>query len=398
MTEKNNTPWVAIKPKTAKAIRLQNALISAQNPIPSAVYTFQSSKPIPRFTVVEHFSLTPNSLAIYPRFYKNSGCTQKTTFSKLDENGNTSDLSTKSEITAVRNSVSHNFELSKQARKNLRSKVTWLYHFAKKQTIVTRKGKQLTNLKMNFTTLKLPSEQVHSSDFITKNCLNQLFVEIAKKYDFINYVWRLEYQKNGNLHYHIATDCYLDYDFLLKTWNRIIDKYGYVDLYTRKFSNFSLSDYIKNGGFSPDTPFHILQERYAKGCREKWKKPNTVDVKAVFGKSNIGYYISKYMAKNSDPAEVKKLPLCEENSKNSRLWFCSRSLSACKTKSDIRECQEIDLYSVLAGLEGVREYNMEYCTVLYFDLNKLPYITKKLICTVLEDYRQEVGYGFVNTA
>lgn len=385
-------PHIAIAPKLTRSQKFQNKVIQDHNPTVTQEYVFQSSIPLQRFTVIEHFSLTPNSLAVYPRFYKNSGTTEKPKFAKISADSSPGHESIMSEKTAIRNSVAHNFELSPQARKNLRSKVTWLYHFAKKQTIVTRKGKHLTNLKMNFTTLKLPSEQIHPSDFITKNCLNQLFIEIKKKYVFENYVWRLEYQKNGNLHYHIATDTYIDYSFLLNTWNRILNKYGYVTQYTRKFSQFSLSDYIKNSTSGDTVDYSVHQERYAKGCREKWTKPNTVDVRAIFGASNIGYYISKYMAKKPEEGETKKLPVCELNSKNSRLWFCSRSLSALKTKSDIRECQEIDLYTALAGLEGVREYNMEYCTVLYFDINKLPQITQKLIYTILEEYRREVGY------
>ena len=392
MLQLTNTPHIAIAPKLTRSQKMQNKVLQDLDPKPKKEFVFQSTIPVSRFTVVEHFSLTPNSLAVYPRFYKNSGTTEKPKFAKVVSDALVNMGCIDSEEKTKRNSVGHNFELSKQARKNLRSKVTWLYHFAKKQTIVTRKGKHLTNLKMNFTTLKLPSEQIHTSDFITKNCLNQLFVEISKKYDFKNYVWRLEYQKNGNLHYHIATDTYIDYAFLLKTWNRILNKYGYVDVYARKFSSFSFADYLKNIGKVDTEEYNVHQERYAKGCRQKWQNPNTVDVRAIFGASNIGYYISKYMAKKPEEGEVKKLPICENNSYNSRLWFCSRSLSALKTKSDIRECQEIDLYTALAGLEGVREYNMEYCVVLYFDLKKLPFITQQLIITVLEEYRQEVGY------
>ena len=153
---------------------------------PDGKHKFEFRKSDKKFDVVEAISLTPNSLAVYNRFFKIANSDIKPVSEIIekyffDDRGNITLVQPKK-----RNEVSHDFELSKQARKNLKSKVTWLYHFAKKQTIVTKKGKILSNFRMNFFTLKLPSEQIHSSDFITKNCLNQLFIEISKKFNFKN--------------------------------------------------------------------------------------------------------------------------------------------------------------------------------------------------------------------
>lgn len=344
------------------------------------------------FTVVDFISLTPNKCVVYPRFFRNNKNTVNPDGSSKVTTAPTSSTARTTELKTPPISNAHNFELSKTAQKNLREKVTWLYHYAKKKTVITKKGKQLTNFKMNFATLKLPSEQIHSSDFITKNCLNQLFIEISKKYDFKNYVWRLEYQKNGNLHYHIATDTYIDYHFLMHAWNRILNKYGYVDLYTRKHSEMSLSDYVKANSFGGAVDYNILQERYAKGCRENWKNPNSVDVKAVFGANNIAYYISKYMAKSKTEKEAITLPICEQNSANSRLWFCSRSLSRCERISDPREALEIDLYGILRNAENTVHKFYDYCTVIYFDFQKLAPGVRAVVRKLLEYYRREVEY------
>lgn len=367
-----------------------------------------------RFLVVDHLSLTPNRCVVYPRFYKrekieNLGpARHEITLQSLhpleqlrqldlfiqdyyfEKPAVEKKLAAEKKITPIFNF--HNFELSKTAQKNLKNKVTWLYHFARKKNVVTKKGKQLSNFRMNFATLKLPSIQQHTSDFITKNCLNQLFVEIAKKHDFKNYVWRLEYQKNGNLHYHIATDTYIDFFWLQFTWNRILNKYGYVDAYTRKFAQMDFATYRKMFSKNDNTNFEVLQERYAKGCREKWTQPNSVDVKAVFGQNNIAFYISKYMSKSKEDKEQIMLPVCEDNSKNSRLWFCSRSLSACKTLNDIREAMDIDIFGILSKCEGIVKHYHDYCIVIYFDFSKLPALTKAVIRKCLELYRQSVLY------
>lgn len=366
------------------------------------------------FLVVDHLSLTPDRCVVYPRFYKRDNTTagapnqMPITAQSLPfaEQLRQLDLFIqdyyfeKPKLEKVVHQVPkktpifnfHNFELSKTAQKNLKNKVTWLYHFARKKSVTTRKGKQLSNFKMNFATLKLPSVQVHTSDFITKNCLNQLFVEIAKKHDFKNYVWRLEYQQNGNLHYHIATDTYIDFFWLQFTWNRILNKYGYVDVYTRKFAHMDFATYRKMFSKNDNTDFEVLQERYAKGCREKWTQPNSVDVKAVFGQNNIAFYISKYMSKSKNDKEQVVLPICEDNSKNSRLWFCSRSLSNCKTLNDVREAMDIDIFGILSKAEGVIKQYHDYCIVLYFDFSKLPALVKGVIRKCLEMYRQDVHY------
>lgn len=345
-----------------------------------------------KYTVIDYISLSPHKCVIYPRFFRNyeNGVNPY----KHSETTTAQTPSTDRTAPGVKRPESnkHNFILSKTAAKTLQDRVAWLYYYAKKKTVVTRSGKTLTDLKLNFATLKLPSEQIHSSDFITKNCLNQLFIEISKKFNFKNYVWRLEYQKNGNLHYHFVTDTYIDYHFLNRTWARILNKYGYTDQYTRKFSSMSLAEYIKNQGGTEKIDFKTHQERYAKGCRNNWKEPNCVDVKAVFGKNNIGAYIAKYMAKNDHKNNEVNLPSCEQNSQNSRLWFCSRSLSQCTQVRDAREALEMDFFGILKTHDNVRTFVHDYCTVLYYKISDLTAIASKVFSTLFEEHRKELGY------
>lgn len=286
----------------------------------------------------------------------------------------------------------HNFELSPNAQKNLREKVSWLYHYAKAQTITTRNGKILSSFKMNFVTLKLPSVQQHTSDFITKNCLNQLFVEIAKKHSFKNYVWRLEYQKNGNLHYHIATDTYIDYYWLRSTWNRVLEKYGYVSAYKARFEAMSFAEYCRMTDFQDKADFDTKKRRYAEGRASGWKQPNSVDVKCVTNHKKIAFYISKYMGKGSSKEQRTTLPVCEDNSAHSRLWFCSRSLSRLKAIADFQECFSFDLVNFLdTELSPVRKV-YDYCVCYYFDWVDLTNDAKKMFGQLFTAYGRATGY------
>src|SRR5690606_40476869 len=93
---------------------------------------------------------------------------------------------------------------------------------------------------IGFITLTLPSKQKDPTKFITNNLFNQFLTEIRQRTKMENYVWRLEFQKNKNVHYHIVTDTYIDYHLVLKIWNRILDNYGYIKPYTEKHNKLSL--------------------------------------------------------------------------------------------------------------------------------------------------------------
>lgn len=295
-------------------------------------------------------------------------------------------MATIAQVKKQRPNNAHNFELSASAQRNLRDKVSWLYHYAKNQTITTHNGKILSGFKMNFVTLKLPSVQQHASDFITKNCLNQLFIEIAKKYSFRNYVWRLEYQKNGNLHYHIATDTYIDFYWLRGAWNRILDKYGYVAAYKAKFEPMSFQEYCKATDIGGTTDVAVLSHRYAEGKRNGWRQPNSVDVKCVSNHKAVQYYISKYMGKNSQPASQVKLPVCEDNSSHSRLWFCSRSLSRLKAIADFAECFKFDVLGVLHSEPTVKKVVHDYCVCFYYSFRELSVNARRLLSELFREY------------
>lgn len=286
----------------------------------------------------------------------------------------------------------HNFELSRQGQKNLREKVSWLYYFAKNETITTSKGKILANFKMNFITLKLPSEQRHSSDFITKNCLNQLITELQKKWGFQNYVWRLEYQKNGNVHYHIATDSFVDFYWLRSTWNRILNKHNYVDAYKQKFNKMTFSEYCKSYDVGKDVDFETLKKRYADGRKSGWMMPNSVDVKSVSNAKNIAFYISKYMGKNSSNSGIKSLPVHELNSSNSRLWFCSRSLSKLTAFREFDEAMTVDLFCPLNQDKTVKKVIHDYCCSFYFSFTDITIQLKRVVAHLLRQYGIDRGY------
>lgn len=294
----------------------------------------------------------------------------------------------------------HNFELSNTSRSKIIKKISWLFHCAKGKSIRSAKGVDIYNFKVNFITLTLPSKQVHPTSQITKECFERFLNEMRNTYGMKNYVWRLEFQKNKNVHYHLVTDTYIDYDKVLKLWNRVVEYLGYVKVYTDKMSKLSLQEYV---ALFPSVDFDVLKKRYVKGRAFKWSQPNSVDVKSATSQKNVSMYIAKYFSKkkpfkyDKEGNKLKFTPDCnpldnEENSFSLRLWFSSRSLSKMDTINQFVENVTIPLEKVIETCKNVLKVVHDYCTVYYFDFNELSTYYKKLVGTVFTKYQQSKGY------
>lgn len=289
----------------------------------------------------------------------------------------------------------HNFEISQNSARKLRQKIDFLYHYSKSRTVRTYTGKKLRNFKTCFLTLTLPSEQIHNTGMIITNCLDPFLQICRQRLGMKNYVWRLEFQGNGNAHFHIITDTYIDYYFARKHWNKCSNSLGYLDSYKKKMSNLSYSEYcnlygkdFKGNEISPA----VLFKRYSTGVATNWNKPNSVDVKAIKTNREIALYISKYFSKKEKGSKCNALDN-EENSFAIRLCFWSRSLSRLKLDTMPRDFYSIDIVSLLDSDDNVLRCVYDYCVVYYFDLNDVDKLLKDYIKEYFEKLRVECDYS-----
>lgn len=283
----------------------------------------------------------------------------------------------------------HNFKLSQASRQKIIKKINWLFHNAKSKSIRTYSGKEIYNFKVNFMTFTLPSEQIHPTSVINKECFERLLNELRNRAKMNNYVWRLEFQKNGNVHYHLVTDTYIDYFFALKIWNRIINYLGYVDRFAEKMKNVTFAEYCST---SKEKDFDKLKKRYLKGRAENWKNPNSVDCKSANSQNNISFYISKYFGKKSDHKTDCNNLDNEENSFGLRLWFASRSLSKLDAIKDFVESAEIHFANLVMSASTTKKIVYDYCTVFYYNFKDLGRYAKSCLGALFRDYVKEVGY------
>ncbi len=75
-------------------------------------------------------------------------------------------------------------------------------------------------------TLTLTDEQKTGDVDVKRNMLNKYLINL-KRQGVCNYFWKAERQRNGNIHFHIITDQYIDKDRIRLMWLRTLKKGGY---------------------------------------------------------------------------------------------------------------------------------------------------------------------------
>lgn len=344
-----------------------------------------------RFTVVQKASFRPSKVVFYQRFYSNHSvdASRSSSLTNQEKKSALNDLYGKSRAVDCNK---HNFEISFKASKRIKEKVSWLYELARNKTVTTSKGVVLQSFKMNFITLTLPSNQHHPTAEITKQCLGQFLTELKSRFNLLNYVWRLEFQANGNAHYHIATDTYIDYMHCKLIWNRCLEKLGYVTAYQQKMSKLNFEQYRQQYSNGGKIDFDTLRERFGRGTATRWNSPNTVDVRAVSNHKNIAFYISKYITKASEHKLNPIVSQREESETNLRLWYCSSSLSRLSAIEIFMEGASDLVIDILSSLTEVKKYVFDYCSVWFFNNVDQVNDCKRKLWKLFRRYATETGY------
>lgn len=215
-------------------------------------------------------------------------------------------------------SNSTNGVLSKRAKSRLKRAVGWLVIRKLHSQKWSPSARKSLRKKLAFITLTLPSSQIHTDGQIKAECLNQFLTEMRQSFGAVDYVWRAEKAENRRIHFHILWAGYIPHRVIRNTWNRCVEKLGYV---TR---------------FAMD-----------KGHCD----PNSTDVHSLRKVNNVAAYVSKYIGKSEDSAPI-----------TGRLWFCSESVSKC---SDIWAEQGTPLFDHIEQLiieRNLQLIDFDFCT------------------------------------
>lgn len=323
-------------------------------------------------TLIPKCSIHPNKINIYNEIHwhphkpvrKNDGFEG---LLKYDENGIPLPPE-KQNIERIINSdrKAHGI-VSKTARRKIMKASDYLLLMAGNKTAQSQYNGRTFQFKIAFITLTLPSQQQHDDREIINKCLNQFIIEIKKRYQVKNYIWRAEKQKNGNIHFHILIDRYIYWQELRDRWNRIINKLNYVNQYRESQQKWHKNGFHVRKELLPTWPEKKQRQAYERGAKTHWTSPNTTDIHSVQKIRNIKQYISKYMTKQpeTDIEQTKKKQ--EEIKQTGRIWGCNRELSnitGARTEIDNNIQDEIQL---LLDAGNVHKYQGNYFTVIYID-------------------------------
>jgi hypothetical protein len=219
--------------------------------------------------------------------------------------------------------------MSIQSQKKIRCAVNWLCASAQQKWIPECADHKGFYFKVNFITLTLPCTNSHVTHENIFKLLLEKFLDNARANWGLNlYTWKIELQKNGSPHVHIASDTYINYRKLRTYWNKLLEKEGVLHHYREKHTGCKFEQYLH---WYPTNDFVDVAKSYERWCignKTNWSDPNTTDVHAVLKIKDLPAYISKYMAKELNSAiMVKGLCALATPRSTSRMWGCSVALS-----------------------------------------------------------------------
>jgi len=294
-------------------------------------------------------------------------------------------------------------DLSKTTIRKIKKSCEWLYMLSENKIHKDKAGTKYLNYKCSMITLTLSSTQTDTDTFITKKMLGLFLQNMRDKYDFRNYVWRAERQKNGNIHYHIITDSEVNYYVIRYVWNKIQNKFGYLKDYKEKYSKMPWKDYLKenksrievikkNSKIKIELDEKKLYKSYLLCKKQNWEMPNSVDVKYIVDKKTLFNYIAKYICKDEKKDSENENVNNEVSKINGRIWSCSQSIS--KMKDEVNKNKnfiEYAYYFAKTYME-VEEIAYDYHDIVLVDFIRLVGWCKSKFGNVIEIAKKNINY------
>ena len=293
-------------------------------------------------------------------------------------------------------------EIQKRTKQKIENAINWLLEIATNKTLKSLKTGKNYQFKISFVTLTLSSQQRHSDYFVKENMLAQFIRELKIYYAIKNYLWRAESQVNGNIHFHIVLDKFVPWGWIKKTWNRIQNKYNYVDNFSNKMQKKYQNGFIFDENHKYKKSYAEQLATYRKSKKVLWTEPNSTDVHSIKNIKNIGAYLSKYCTKDQKNGNYAiknensnryylELPNNETRLIEGQLWNLSASLS--KIKGCKILLYDIDIEEITAlknyFFDKLRFY--DFCQVLYITIDDLKKFHSEGLLNELNTYIKDVS-------
>jgi hypothetical protein len=131
-------------------------------------------------------------------------------------------------------------------------------------------------------TVTLSSPQKHDDKWIKRNILQEFLKALQRKKDIRFTFWKAEAQLNGNIHFHILIDRYVDKKFIQGLWNYYQKKAGYMDKYFSEHQHYNSPSTHVEGMRSDKSPIkYVLKYLQKKGVKKQNCKQSEAGCKLV---------------------------------------------------------------------------------------------------------------------
>ncbi len=276
--------------------------------------------------------------------------------------------------------------LSKQATKRLKLAIEYFLLLNKPNNGKSGNSGGHFDKKITFITLTLPSKQIHTDNEIKSKCLNQFLIEISK-YNYVsNYVWRAEYQENGNIHFHILVNKYVCWRDLRYRWNRIINKLGYVDRYQENMIEFHKNGFQVRADLLQKWTLKQQLQAYQNGIKTNWSSPNSTDIHSISLINNIKSYLTKYLTKQTQELKENLNGQLEEKTGIGRSWGASVIISNIKGATTEIDSKLEENLRTLENHFPNQVYKSDYFTVIDIDLSLIESVGCDGLLFLFRDY------------
>lgn len=196
--------------------------------------------------------------------------------------------------------------------------------------------------KLTFATLTLSSEQCHSDKQIKREILIPFIQHLCRRFNLKHYFWKAEKQDNGNIHFHLIIDIYIQKEELQHFWNYFQNRLGYIDRYTEKTMKLN---------------------------------PPSTDIRAITSEGKIFDYVMKYVCKD----EMGKLV-------DGRIWGCSDALKQIDVYNNVIDTDISATMSYLIDNNLAKVSENEHCTIIVFNDSIRKLIPSSLLVSIMQDY------------
>jgi hypothetical protein len=276
--------------------------------------------------------------------------------------------------------------ISPIALRKIKKAIDYTVYLAQPKSLPdTVHGKNL-KFRLNFITLTLSSQQVHTDREIKKEIFQPMLNCFRQKYKVENYIWRGEKQANGNLHFHIVTDRFIRWNDLRNDWNKFQQNLGYITRYRQNQKDWHSTGFRVREEMLAHWDRAAQLKAYKDGVKCEWCNPNSTDVHSLVRVSNVKNYFVKYLTKDTQsldkaPGEAKQF-----SNMDGRLWGCSSALSNIPgARADI-DGQLTEELVKLKHDPAIRHFEGDFHTVTFIDIDKLIATGFTVIPSLFEEF------------